>query len=841
MTDYEELYRRLYDEGPIAYLWIGPDGYVQEANRRAAELIGCQMENLVGQSILDLWTDTPDGIEKARGILRNACAQRVIRNEELQMRQADGEPVWVSATVSAVRDGQGQLAGIYLVAVDVTELKRTEVALRVAKDNAENLINSSIDMIVSVDKDRNIVEFNPAAGQAFGYSKEEIVGKPIDLLYADPLSEGLQVYEGRSREGQLIRRIANKRRNGEIFYSHLATAAIRDSQGRTVGAMGIARDITEQMRMETEVRETNQRLAVVNQISSHLSAILDVNQLLAEVVKLVQDTFGYYAAFLALLEDDEIVFRAIACEAGRVRPGHRVKLAERSVPGWVVAHGRALRVPDVTDGVPYYHHPELPHTRSELAVPMQMGNRRLGALAIASDSPAVFDDADEGLLQAIADQLSLALENARSFEETKTQRDEATTMAGVLLEQNDWIVAVSRVTAALLDASDLDTAARVIVNALRTEMGIEKSALWVADTSSDELRLAAALIPNETLADLRPHDEALNQVWRTGRRLTRKQSAMIRGQTSYHNTCFDDWLMLPVKVRDEVLGVLVTERKGLNEDSLVMLLKQAASGLLAARSHGQLQQQAVVLEQTNAEMVRAMQVKSDFLNRMSHELRTPLNAIIGFGGLLKSERVGPLNEKQERCADNIHSSGQHLLSLVNDVLDLAKLEVGKVDLQMEAVDLEDLFNSVVSMLSANAEEKNIRVETDLTTPWSWVTADATRLRQILINLLSNAVKFTLEGGRVVLGAVAQTGPEGQEEILFSVSDTGIGIRREDYPRIFQEFEQMDSPLTRLEEGTGLGLALSKHLVELHGGRIWFESEYGEGTTFFVALPAEGSA
>ena len=256
--------------------------------------------------------------------------------------------------------------------------------------------------------------------------------------------------------------------------------------------------------------------------------------------------------------------------------------------------------------------------------------------------------------------------------------------------------------------------------------------------------------------------------------------------------------------------------------------------------------------------------KTEFLQRMTHELRTPLNAVIGFAGMLKRPRTGDLNEKQTRYVDNIHTSGEGLLAQVNDVLDLTALETGEVELSLQPVLVSDLFNRLGNQLAEKAQNKGVHLMMDSSDPELKIWGDNARLGQILFELLDNAVKFTPEGGQVSAHCVALT-PAGDGEklgfleqfvlekypldtdnwlvnsgncILITVADTGIGIKAEDHPKIFAQFEQVEDPLDRQQEGSGLGLALTKSLVELHGGRIWFESDGlpGEGTTFYVALP-----
>jgi signal transduction histidine kinase len=240
------------------------------------------------------------------------------------------------------------------------------------------------------------------------------------------------------------------------------------------------------------------------------------------------------------------------------------------------------------------------------------------------------------------------------------------------------------------------------------------------------------------------------------------------------------------------------------------------------------------LRRVYSELEAASRHKSEFLANMSHELRTPLNAIIGFSQVLADEMVGSVNEKQAEYLDDIISSGNHLLSLINDVLDLSKVEAGQVELEVHPFSLREALERGVVMVRERATEDGVRVAFAADPEVDVVDGDERRIKQVIFNLLSNAVKFTPAGGEVDVSAMRMNG-----EIRVSVADTGPGVAPEDRERIFEEFQQSETGVG-LREGTGLGLALSKRFVELHGGRIWLESELGRGSTFTFALPAGSS-
>ncbi len=246
-----------------------------------------------------------------------------------------------------------------------------------------------------------------------------------------------------------------------------------------------------------------------------------------------------------------------------------------------------------------------------------------------------------------------------------------------------------------------------------------------------------------------------------------------------------------------------------------------------------------VLEKMNQELEKANSLKGRFIANMSHELRTPLNSIIGFSDVLLSGTFGTLGEDQQRYINNIKNAGTHLLQLVNNILDLAKLEAGRTELQMEPFYPDEILHEVISTMTPLAEKKNIELTVSIDSEMGELVADRIKIKQVLFNLISNAIKFTPEGGKVNISA-EQTGTGEQRYCRFVVKDTGIGIPPDSLDRIFDEFEQVDSSTSRQQGGAGLGLSLSKKLVELHGGRITVESHLGKGSTFSFTIPQAGA-
>ncbi|MHB1735391.1 MAG: response regulator [Acidithiobacillus sp.] len=312
-------------------------------------------------------------------------------------------------------------------------------------------------------------------------------------------------------------------------------------------------------------------------------------------------------------------------------------------------------------------------------------------------------------------------------------------------------------------------------------------------------------------------------------------------------------VMVPIHYQEQRFGVLVvaslqalSERKTAFLDKLSLEIG-AALNHIAQKENQQimaveLRKQSEALLERNQLLRMADQAKSDFLANMSHELRTPLNAIIGFSELLKDGVMGDLSPEQKDATRDIFESGRHLLSLINDILDLSKVEAGMMKLELEAANFHDLLQGSLGIVREKAAAHQIRLNLEVEPDFPSVYLDARKTKQILYNLLSNAVKFTPDGGQVTLCGRSRSDLSGPEYAAYpdwleiSVADTGIGIAKKDQERLFKPFVQADSGLDRRYEGTGLGLSLVKRLAELHGGRVTMESTLGEGSTFHVWLP-----
>jgi two-component system, NtrC family, sensor kinase len=288
-------------------------------------------------------------------------------------------------------------------------------------------------------------------------------------------------------------------------------------------------------------------------------------------------------------------------------------------------------------------------------------------------------------------------------------------------------------------------------------------------------------------------------------------------------------LAVPLVREDRLFGGLVILRRdrGVFPPAVVTTLRTLAAQSVLAIQNARLFRE---LADKSHQLEVASQHKSEFLANMSHELRTPLNAIIGFSEVLSDRMFGELNEKQDEYLKDIYASGTHLLSLINDILDLSKIEAGRMELELTDFHLPTALDNALTLVRERAGRRNITLQMSVDERLGEVHADERKMRQVVLNLLSNAIKFTPEGGRIEVAAVPKDG-----SVEVSVSDTGVGIAPEDQEKVFEEFRQVGTADKKVE-GTGLGLTLCRKFVELHGGRIWVTSQVGVGSTFTFMIP-----
>ena len=475
--------------------------------------------------------------------------------------------------------------------------------------------------------------------------------------------------------------------------------------------------------------------------------------------------------------------------------------------------------------------------RSELVAPMLRDGQPIGVMAVTRAEAGAFSPAEIELLQTFADQAVIAIENARLLGELQARTRELTRSV-------DELTALGDVSQALSSTLDLERVLQTIVERANQLAGTAGCTIWEYDEGGQEFRLRvshyadardAAVLPAPGGVTVIPSGPGVTTEVFELRRAVQIHDIAVEGaydspiRRPLIEAGHRALLGVPLLSEDEVIGVLAVTRKTPGEfaPEVVRLLTTFATQSALAIQNARLFRE---IEEKSRELEAASRHKSEFLANMSHELRTPLNAIIGFSDVLSEGLFGDINEKQTEYLNDILESGRHLLSLINDILDLSKIEAGRMELEATDFDLRHAIDNALLLVRERASRRGIGLEHVIDERLGTIGGDERKVKQVLLNLLSNALKFTPEGGRIDVRAGLN-----DDRAEISVTDTGVGIAPEDQEAVFEEFRQVGTAAKKVE-GTGLGLALSRKFIELHGGRIWVKSQVGVGSTFTFTLP-----
>jgi PAS domain S-box-containing protein len=539
-------------------------------------------------------------------------------------------------------------------------IERLEVREALAKSEADlrALFSSMEDVVLVVDKDTRYLRIAPTNPSRLFRPPQELLGQRMDEILPPNTHEPIrQAIRQALESGQTVQLEYELPINNQLFWFLANISKLNENE-----VFWVARDITERKKSEEAIRRQNEYLAASAEISRLVTSTLELNTIFTRTVNLVGERFGFYFAAIYTIEESSFnaVLREATGAAGEKMKAQRFAVAVGSptIVGKVAQSGEPRLVDDVSAEALYQANPLLLDTQSEAAIPLRIGSRIVGVIDIQSTQTHAFTQDDISVLQSLADQVAVAIDNARSYE-----------------------------------------------------------------------------LSQQAIRELREVD----------------------------------------------------------------------------------------------------QMKSQFLANMSHELRTPLNSIIGFSRVILKGIDGPVSELQQQDLTAIYNSGQHLLGLINDVLDLARIEAGKMELNFEEVNLSEMAHSVMSTAKGLVKEKPIQLLQHIPADLPTVRGDTMRVRQILLNLISNASKFTDEGS-ITVEAHVQKGPTGKMEALVNVIDSGPGIAPEDQKKLFQAFSQVDGSATRKSGGSGLGLSICANLVQLQGGRIGVNSEIGKGSSFYFTIP-----
>jgi GAF domain-containing protein len=649
------------------------------------------------------------------------------------------------------------------------------------------------------------------------------------------------------REGEVIGAITVDRRESKPFLD------------KQIGLVQIFADqaviAIENVRLFKELQEKNRALteahAQVTEALEQQTATAEILRIISSSPTDVQPVFDTIVRsavrlcnglFCSLLQfDGELIYNVAQHnytpealeEVHRIYPTRPT----RALPsGRAILERAVVHIPDV-EVDPDFQNGSLSRAigwRSGLFVPMLRTGAAIGAIAVTRAARGPFSDNEIELLKTFADQAVIAVENVRLFRELQARTSELTRSVGEL-------TALGEVSQALSSTLDLEAVLNTIVSRASQLAGAAGCSIYEYDEAAEQFELRATHNPDAAFVEALRAARLRKGEGLMGRAAEMREPIQIPDITqpeAYESSVRDTLirfgyralLAVPLLREDQIIGSLSFNRKAPGEFSpeVVDVLKTFATQSALAIQNARLFRE---IADKSRQLEAASQHKSEFLANMSHELRTPLNAIIGFSEVLAQGMFGAINDKQTEYLQDILESGRHLLSLINDILDLSKIEAGRMELEPADFDLPSAIENALILVRERASRHGIRLGSTIDTRLGMISGDERKVKQVLLNLLSNALKFTPEGGQIDVAARLY-----DDRAEVSVADTGVGIAPADQDAVFEEFRQVGTA-EKKAEGTGLGLTLSRKFIELHGGKIWVQSEVGRGSTFTFTLPA----
>ncbi|HEU0291761.1 MAG TPA: PAS domain S-box protein [Anaerolineales bacterium] len=808
-----------FEYATIGMALVSPDGHWLRVNQAICKLVGYSSQELLQRTFQDI--THPDDLELDLSYVRQMLADE-IQSYQMEKRyfHKQGNIIWVWLSVSLVRDEDDNPRYFIAQIQDITERKQVEEELR----KFSRAVEQSASTIVITDPTGCIEYVNPKFTETTGYTFEEALGQNPRMLksgFTPPEAyERLwkAIISGEEWHGEFL----NRKKNGELYWEAVTISPILNERGETTHFIAVKENITERKQNETEITRHLAELEALYENGLAVGRLLEPRAIGQRIIETFSRYLSWHHVTIRLCKDQSDELELVAFHLPHMVDGTTVKEELRmkshvsrvgqGISGWVVQTGSPLRTSNLSEDPHYVSTYE--GMQSGLYMPLKMGDRVLGVISVESEQREAFSEQDERLLATLANQAATAFENARLYQSAQQEIWDRRIAEEALRQSEEKYRRLAREleervyerTAEVQDLYDnapcgyhsLDQAGHIIrIN--QTELN------WLGYIREEVLGHSLQdFITDESRKTFRESFPTFKQ----NGLLRDLELEMLRKDGSIFPT-----LVSATAIYDKD-GRYLTSRSTLFDDT--------------DRKHAM-----ETLRLANSEMKRAMRMKDEFLANMSHELRTPLNAILGLSESLLEQTAGPINEKQQKYLGTVNESGRHLLELINDILDLAKIESGQIKLEPGKVNINTVCDASLRMIKQLAQKKNQTVEVEIENEIGYVWADERRLKQMMVNLLSNAVKFTPSEGQ--LGLRARVDREDMK-LLMTVWDRGIGIPEEDLKRLFRPFVQLDSSLSRESTGTGLGLALVAEMARLHGGSISVSSQPGQGSEFTVILP-----
>jgi PAS domain S-box-containing protein len=704
--------------------------------------------------------------------------------------------------------------------------KKAEEALVQERNFAQQIMATMGQGVMTTTVEGVLAYVNPACANMLGYEPKELIGKTA-LEFTHPegfprlIQAQMQNLDGNtsSYEARLIKA------DGSPLYVLVNGVPNYDHRGKIIGSIATITDLTERRTAEARMKENAEEVKEIYQAAIQLFKPSRVGELAEQIAAITIEQLGFDACGVLLLQDpiklntDRLTIRPIKDDNHLMwlaRYGRFYNSVDDKIPvtgGGLVAaavrHGETIYAPDVTQDPRYL--PDNTYAQSELIIPLRAYNQIIGAIDLQSPHINGFDERAQRIISIFAEHAGLALETVRLYEKLQEHAQALETQ----INERKKIEQALRASEQRYKQF-VENATDIIYRTDANGQLIYANPVTIRTLGYDK---EADLIGQHYSVFVQPDfHEKLNKVHSI------HQTKQL--PNSYH-----EFIALTQNGQQIWLGQNV---QPIMEHGQIIGYQALARDITQRRQTEEvLRSQSYELNATNAKLAQALRTKDEFLANMSHELRTPLNAILGKSEIMLEGIHGPLTDKQASSLRVIEESGRHLLELINDILDMTKIEAGKITLDIQEISLPILCESSLQFVRQMAHKKQVKLQASIDHSLTTCHADERRLKQILINLLSNAVKFTPAGGEVGLNVLADAE---KEAIQFQVWDTGIGISTDNMGQLFKPFVQLDSSLARAHDGTGLGLSLVYRLTEIHGGSVALESQPNLGSCFTVTLP-----